>query len=104
MDHRTLTQWTQALQKSEISSVELTQHFLQQIAKHQDLNAFISTDAEHALQEAAKADVALKKGQKLNLLGIPMALKDLYCTQRMTTTCGSKMLANFQAPYTATIA
>lgn len=98
-----LKQYTDALHQGELSSVELTQYFLNKIKKHKDLNAFISLDEEYALHAAQKADQELKNSQGKVLTGIPMALKDLLCTQRMTTTCASKMLAHFQAPYEATL-
>ncbi|KTD68640.1 MULTISPECIES: Asp-tRNA(Asn)/Glu-tRNA(Gln) amidotransferase subunit GatA [Legionella] len=103
MEHLSLKQLSQALHQGKLSSVELTQHYLKQIQQHNDLNAFISLDEEHILLEAKKADHELKKGQGKTLTGIPMALKDLFCTKRMPTTCASKMLANFQSPYEATL-
>ncbi|CAM3054412.1 glutamyl-tRNA(Gln) amidotransferase subunit A [Legionella steigerwaltii] len=103
MENLSLKQLSQALHQGKLSSVELTQHYLTQIQKHQDLNAFISLDKEHILNEARKADQELKKGHGKILTGIPMALKDLFCTKRMPTTCASKMLAHFQSPYEATL-
>lgn len=104
MEQLSLKQLSQALHQGSLSSVELTQHCLTQIQKHKDLNAFISLDEEHALLDAQQADKKLQQGSGNALTGIPMALKDLFCTPRMNTTCGSKMLANFQAPYEATLA
>lgn len=104
MENLSLKQLSQALHHRKLSSVELTQHYLKQIQKHNDLNAFISLDEEHALLEAQKADHKLKNGDDKTLTGIPMALKDLFCTKRMPTTCGSKMLEHFQSPYEATLA
>lgn len=103
MDILSLKQCSHALRQGKLSSVELTQHCLTQIAKQSDLNAFISIDEEYALLAAQKADQELKNGQGKTLTGIPMALKDLFCTKRMTTTCASKMLADFRAPYEATL-
>ncbi|MBI2785893.1 MAG: Asp-tRNA(Asn)/Glu-tRNA(Gln) amidotransferase subunit GatA [Legionella longbeachae] len=103
MENMSLKQLSQALHQGKLSSVELTQFYLTKIKKHKDLNAFISLDEAHALLEAQKADQQLKKGHGKILTGIPMALKDLFCTTRMNTTCASKMLANFQAPYEATL-
>lgn len=103
MEFFSVHQLSKALHEGHISSVELTQHCLEAIQKHQDLNAFISLDEEHALREAEKADKQLKKGQSKILTGIPMAIKDVFCTQRMNTTCGSKMLAQFQSPYEASL-
>ncbi|MBL6918099.1 MAG: Asp-tRNA(Asn)/Glu-tRNA(Gln) amidotransferase subunit GatA [Gammaproteobacteria bacterium] len=91
------------LQKREVSSVELTKHFIDRIAKFSDLNAFISVDEEGALASAEDADKSLNKNQSGNLTGIPIAHKDIFCTKRLRTTCGSKMLAGFTAPYDATV-
>lgn len=104
MEQLSLKQLSQALRKRNFSSVELTEHYLQKIHTHSELNAFISLDAEHALLNAQQADKHLCSGESNLLTGIPMALKDLFCTKRMNTTCASKMLANFQAPFAATIA
>lgn len=104
MEQFSLNQLSNALHQGELSSVELTQYYIAKIQSNKDLNAFISLDEEHALIEAHQADKELKNGQGKVLTGIPMALKDLFCTKKMTTTCGSKMLANFHSPYDATIA
>ena len=94
---------SQALQKRELSSTELTQHYLNRIAAAASLNAFISIDEKGALAAAASADKILKKGDSNPLTGIPLAHKDIFCTKTMPTTCGSKMLADFYAPYEASI-
>ncbi|MFT4058707.1 MAG: Asp-tRNA(Asn)/Glu-tRNA(Gln) amidotransferase subunit GatA [Legionella sp.] len=103
MEQMSLKELSQALRQGQFSSVELTQYYLAQINKHQDLNAFISLDEEQALQEAQKADKDINQGKSKSLTGIPMALKDIFCTHTMNTTCGSKMLAHFKAPYEATL-
>lgn len=92
-----------ALRSKQFSSVELVNHYLNRIAERQDLNAFISLDPEYALQMAQKADKLLATGHAPALCGIPMAHKDMFCTQRLPTTCASKMLKNFQSPYNATV-
>lgn len=92
-----------ALRQGEVSSLELTRHYLQKIEESRGLNAFISVDAEQALAEAQKADQDRAKNQTQLLTGVPIAHKDIFCTTRLPTTCGSKMLAHFQAPYEATI-
>lgn len=104
MEQLSLKKLSQALHQGKLSSVELTQHYFAQIEEHKELNAFISLDKEQALLDAQQADKELQEGKGKVLTGIPMALKDLFCTQRMNTTCGSKMLANFKAPYEATLA
>lgn len=103
MEKLSLKKISEALQHRDISCVELTQHYLKQIHSHKDLNAFINLDEEHALSEAKKADQKISQGEGSVLTGIPMALKDLFCTIRMPTTCGSKMLKDFQSPYEATL-
>ncbi|MDP3267720.1 MAG: amidase, partial [Legionella sp.] len=102
MDFLSLSQTAHALHTKEISSVELTQHYLNKIADNKELNAFISLDSTQALIDAQHADQNIKKRQIKPLTGIPMGIKDLFCTTNMLTTCGSRMLANFQAPYEAT--
>lgn len=103
MEYSSLTELSKALHDRKVSSVELTGHCIKQIKRHDDLNAFISLDEEYALEEAKKADQLIKNGQGQLLTGIPMAIKDLLCTKRLKTTCASKMLADFQAPYEATL-
>jgi aspartyl-tRNA(Asn)/glutamyl-tRNA(Gln) amidotransferase subunit A len=93
----------QCLQKKQFSSVELTKHCFTKIHEGNKFNAFISIDEEQALIAAHKADGSIAKGEAHALTGIPMALKDLFCTKLMRTTCGSKMLSNFQSPYDATV-
>lgn len=93
----------QGLQTKQFSSVDLVTHFLKRISQASALNAFISLDEEQAIQAAKQADKRLHQGGAPSLTGIPMAHKDNFCTQSMRTTCASKMLANFQAPYDATV-
>jgi len=104
MPHQfSLTTLRGMLRRREISSTELTQHFLNRIDQHAGLNAFISLDHEGALESAKKADADIASGQQGALTGLPIAHKDIFCTRRLRTTCGSKMLSNFTAPYDATI-
>lgn len=103
MNHKTLHQHAKALQSKAYSSKELTLFYLEKIKQHSTLNAYISIDEEGALAAAEKADQRIQKGEGTLLTGIPMAHKDNFCTKRLPTTCGSKMLQNFQAPYNATI-
>ncbi|MDO4450653.1 MAG: Asp-tRNA(Asn)/Glu-tRNA(Gln) amidotransferase subunit GatA [Moraxella sp.] len=92
------------LQNKQFSSVELTQHFLDRIATHDKaVNSFVTVTADLALEQARLADDLRSKGDTRPLLGVPMAHKDNLCTQGVLTTCGSKMLANFKAPYNATL-
>jgi len=95
---------SRALADGEFSSVELTQAYLQQIAQeNSDLNAYVTVCEELALSQARAADEARSQGNAGPLTGIPIAHKDLFCTQDIRTACGSKMLDNFIAPYNATV-
>jgi len=106
MHFKSLTELKLALQKKEVSSHELVSHYLKRIERfNPQLNAFITVTGENALQEAQKAD-ALRARDPENappLLGLPMAHKDLFCTDGVKTSCASKMLDNFIAPYDATV-
>ena len=85
-----------------VSSRELTQHFLDRIAAlNPTINAFVTVDAEKSLAEATAADALLASGRAGPLAGVPVAHKDIFCTDGWRTTCGSKMLSNFIAPYDA---
>jgi aspartyl-tRNA(Asn)/glutamyl-tRNA(Gln) amidotransferase subunit A len=88
----------------QLSSVELTRHFLARIERlNPALNALITLTAEEALAAAAAADVRLAAGEAGPLLGIPLIHKDIFCTDGVRTSCGSRMLDNFVAPYDATV-
>jgi len=90
------------LAKKECSSVELTGEFLKRIkALNLIVNAFISVDEEKSLAQAKLSDVRIASAKTTPLTGIPIAQKDIFCTKGRLTTCGSKMLANFVAPYDA---
>ena len=102
MTIRTLAQLSADLHAGNFSSVELCTDYLQRIASSEH-NAFISIDEELTLQQAAKADQDRALGTESALLGIPIAQKDIFCIDGRRTTCGSKILENFIAPYTATV-
>jgi aspartyl-tRNA(Asn)/glutamyl-tRNA(Gln) amidotransferase subunit A len=92
------------LDKRQISSVELTRHFLARIEQlNPPLNAVITLTAAQALADAAEADRRLSAGENGTLLGIPLIHKDIFCTDGVRTSCGSRMLDNFVAPYDATV-
>ncbi len=103
MHNKTLSELAAGLRSKEFSSVELTQAFLSRVGQHQDLNAFITVSEESALQQAQAADQRLSAGNASALTGIPIAQKDIFCTLGTKTSCGSKMLDNFIAPYDATV-
>ena len=104
MFEQSISTLAQKLRDKDISSVELTRHFLSRIAKlDTQLNSFITVDEKKALEQAVAADHLLKIGQATALTGIPIAHKDLFCTEGTLTTCGSKMLNNFIPPYESTV-
>jgi len=92
------------LKQRKLSSVELTRHYLDRIRIHDEhLNSFITITEELALAQAEAADRLLADSRDGPLTGIPLAHKDLFCTQGVKTSCGSRMLDNFVAPYDATV-
>ncbi|MCG8042371.1 MAG: Asp-tRNA(Asn)/Glu-tRNA(Gln) amidotransferase subunit GatA [Candidatus Thiodiazotropha endolucinida] len=104
MHKKTIVELAAGLKAGEFSSVELTGHFLERIERLDgNINAFITTTAEQALAEAAAADEKLKAGDAGPLTGIPIVQKDIFCTQGVKTSCGSRMLDNFISPYDATV-
>jgi aspartyl-tRNA(Asn)/glutamyl-tRNA(Gln) amidotransferase subunit A len=104
MHNKTIAELAQLLHSKEISSCELTQHFLHRIKTHDPvLNSFITVTEERALADAKRADEKLVNNQAGPLTGIPIAHKDTFCTKGIKTSCGSKMLDNFVSPYNATV-
>jgi aspartyl-tRNA(Asn)/glutamyl-tRNA(Gln) amidotransferase subunit A len=103
--HRlTLAELNEGLRARRFSSVELARHLLARIERFDSsLNAFITVTGEEALAAAQKADQLIAAGEALPLTGLPIAHKDIFCTDGVLTTCGSKMLSNFVAPYDATV-
>lgn len=102
MINATLKQLSAQLAGKKISSVELTQLYLERIAAHNpELNAYITVNPEMSLAQARAADAMLANGNVQALTGIPIAQKDIFCAKGWRTTCGSKMLHNFVSPYDA---
>ncbi|MEQ1555804.1 MAG: amidase family protein, partial [Gallionella sp.] len=102
MINASLKQLSVSLAEKKISSVELTQLYLDRIATHNPvLNAYVTVEASKSLAQAQAADAMLANGTAQALTGIPIAQKDIFCAQGWRTTCGSKMLDNFIAPYDA---
>jgi len=97
-----LRELSAALAAKNISSVELTRIYLERIERlNGELNAFITVDPGKSLALAGQADARIARGEHAPLTGIPVAHKDIYCTKGWLTTCGSRMLANFESPYDA---
>ncbi|MCW5602749.1 Asp-tRNA(Asn)/Glu-tRNA(Gln) amidotransferase subunit GatA [Nitrosomonas sp.] len=104
MLNASLKQLALQLAARKISSIELTEIFLERIKTlNKDLNAFITVNEEMSLDQARAADKMISSGQVQPLTGIPVAQKDIFCAKGWLTTCGSKMLSNFVSPYDATI-
>jgi len=104
MHDKTLAELARGLSNKEFSSEELTRHYLARIEKFDpQLNSYITNASDYALTRAREADQQLAAGQAGPLTGVPMAHKDIFCTNGIKTTCGSKMLDNFIAPYDATV-
>ena len=104
MHNKTLAELSAALQQGDVSSEELTKHFLQRIQSLDgNLNAVLTVTEEQALAQARQADEQRQAGNAGPMTGLPMIHKDIFCTDGVKTTCGSKMLDNFIAPYDATV-
>ncbi len=105
MHTQTLAQLANDLACKKISSVELTQHFLNRIDRlDKNLNSVITPTADLAFKQAAASDQRRQRGQSLGVLdGLPILHKDIFCTEGIRTSCGSRMLDNFIAPYNAEV-
>lgn len=99
----TLLQAREKLLNKEVSSVELTQAFINNIEKNKKLNAFITTTFDLALQQAKKSDENIANGNIKKLEGLPIAIKDNFCTKNIKTTAASNILGNFIPPYESTV-
>lgn len=99
----TITQAKDLLKKKEISAVELTKAYIENMSKYKNLNAFVTETPEIALESAKIADDNIAKDKARELEGIPLAIKDLYCTKGVRTTASSKMLENFIPEYESTV-
>ena len=104
MHQLTLAEIARGLADKKFSAEELTRTLLARIAQlDPQLNSFITVTPEHAIAQAQAADARRANGESGALLGVPLAHKDLFCTQGIRTSCGSRMLDNFAAPYDATV-
>jgi aspartyl-tRNA(Asn)/glutamyl-tRNA(Gln) amidotransferase subunit A len=104
MHQSTLAELSTALETKKISSEELTQLYLDRCKKYNEsLNCFITINEDEAIKKAKQADKQRAENKHTALTGIPVAQKDIFCTNGIKTSCGSKMLDNFIAPYDATV-
>ena len=104
MQNLTLKELSEGLKQKKFSSLELTKFFLNRLDLHNSsINAFITIDKDKSLAMAKRADEIIKEGNQDYLTGIPIAQKDIFCAEGWKTSCGSKMLDNFIAPYDSTV-
>jgi len=102
MHTRSIARLGSMLRARELSAVELASHYLDRIERlNGRLNAFITVDRDKTLAHAREADARIGRGEAGPLTGVPIAHKDLFCARGWLTTCGSRMLGNFVAPYDA---
>jgi aspartyl-tRNA(Asn)/glutamyl-tRNA(Gln) amidotransferase subunit A len=104
MHDKTIAELAGGLREKAFSSRELTQHYLDRIRRHDPtLNSYVTVTPEAALAAADLADQAIAVGNAGPLTGIPIAHKDIFCTDGVRTSCGSRMLDRFIAPYDAAV-
>ena len=104
MPSHTVADLLRGLAAGDFSSEEITQQYLDAIADRDgQINSFITVTREQALEQARAADNARQRGNAGALCGLPIAHKDIFCTEGVRTSCASKMLDNFIAPYSATV-
>src|SRR5262249_34721458 len=100
---RTLAESLVSLRKREYSAVELIETHLASMSRARALNAFVLETPDRAREMAARADAALAKGEGGRLAGIPLGVKDMFCTEGVRTTACSRILANFVPSYESTV-
>jgi aspartyl-tRNA(Asn)/glutamyl-tRNA(Gln) amidotransferase subunit A len=104
MHNKSVAELSRELESGNVSSVELAQQFLDRVKREDEkYNSFITISEEQALAEAKAADEMRAAGKATPWTGVPFAHKDIFCTNGVRTTCGSKMLENFVPPYDATV-
>ncbi len=99
----TIKQTIDGYKAKKFSASEVTKSYIENIEKNRNLNAFITETFDTALDQAKKADDNIAKGNIKDLEGIPLGIKDLFCTKNVRTTSGSKMLSDFVPPYESTV-
>jgi aspartyl-tRNA(Asn)/glutamyl-tRNA(Gln) amidotransferase subunit A len=104
MNNLTIKEARRKLDAKEITSIDLTKFYLENIGEHNEtLNAFITISRDEALAMAAAADERIKNGESTPLLGIPLALKDIFSTKDIRTTAASKVLEDYIPQYDGTV-
>lgn len=105
LHHLSLDDLADFIARGQVTSREATEHYLNRVeAIDEKLNAYITLLREEAIESAGKMDTLLSRGEKKGLLhGVPVGLKDIFCTEGILTTCGSRILSNFTPPYDSTV-
>lgn len=99
----TLYEAREGLRQKKFSSVDLTEAYLDSMKHNRHLNAYILEMSEQALEKAKESDKRLAKGEGRSLEGLPLAIKDLFCTEGIQTTAASHILEGFKPPYESTV-
>ncbi|MDR1488313.1 MAG: Asp-tRNA(Asn)/Glu-tRNA(Gln) amidotransferase subunit GatA [Holosporales bacterium] len=103
LDNLTIKMARTGLKNKDFTSLELVTRYFEKIEKYEDLNAYITLNYEKSIDLAKKADEKIAKNIEGSMLGVPIAMKDLFCTDGLRTTAGSRILENFIPPYESTI-
>lgn len=98
-----IRQTIEGLKAKKFSSVEITKSYIKSVEQNRHLNAFITETFDLALEQAKRSDEKIASGNARDLEGIPLGIKDLFCTKNIRTTCASKMLADFVPTYESTV-
>ena len=99
-----IAELSKGFNNKEFSSTEVTKAYIENMEKGRKYNAFITETAEHALKQAQESDKRIAKGERLSDLdGVPLGIKDLFCTENIRTTAASRILENFIPPYESTV-
>src|SRR6056297_2221887 len=101
MHFNTLKSLSAALEKKELSSVELCRHFFDRMKRFQSQGIFTHVNEGLSLEKASEADMARSSGKSTALTGVPVAHKDIFCTRDMPSSCASKILAGYRSPFNA---
>ncbi len=98
-----IKQTIEGLKTKKFTSLEVTNSYINNIEKNRNLNSFITETFDLAISQAKKSDENIQNGKMRELEGIPLGIKDLFCTKNIRTTCASKILENFIPPYESTV-
>ena len=103
IENFTLAALLDALKTKKISALEATDAYLERVDRSGALNAFVTPTAEHAREMAKASDARIATGNAGPLEGAPLGIKDLFCTEKVSSTAGSRILQGFQPPYESTV-